>query len=230
MYCVKCGVELADSERKCPLCMTPVYYPGLDEDPERPFPKTEPKEDTINPKGVNFILTFAFLLSGIISVVADINTAPGISWSGYVVGGLVLAYVTFILPFWFVKRSPAIFVPIDFAVTALYVWYISFATGGEWYLTLALPIIGGAALIFCSLTILCYYLRRGYLYIFGGATIALGLLSLLIEWLIHVTFPLPVHYLWSPYPAITLGLIGLMLIIIAIVKPFRESLERLFAL
>ena len=230
MYCVKCGVELADSERKCPLCMTPVYYPGLDEDPERPFPPIAPREDSINPKGVNFILAFVFLISGIISVVADLNTSPGISWSGFVVGGLVQFYVTYLLPLWFVRRSPAIFVPIDFAVCAVYVWYIAFATGGEWYFTLALPIIGGAALIFCTLTILIYYLRRGYLYIFGGATIALGLLSLLIEWLIHVTFAFEHSHLWSPYPAITLGLIGLMLIIIAIVKPFRESLERLFAL
>lgn len=231
MYCIKCGVELADSERKCPLCATPVYYPGLEDNPERPFPAIEPKEDKINLRGINFILSFAMLISGIISVVADLNTGdPGISWSMFVVGGLVFAYVAVVLPLWFVRRSPAIFAPIDFAVAAIYVWYISFATGGDWYLTLALPVIGGAALIVCSVMILCYYLKRGYLYIFGGASIALGALSVMIEWLIHVTFSMPVHHMWSPYPAITLGLIGIMLIVIAIVKPFRESLARIFAI
>ena len=39
MYCVKCGVELADSERVCPLCETPVYFPDLDPNPETPYPK-----------------------------------------------------------------------------------------------------------------------------------------------------------------------------------------------
>ena len=27
MYCIKCGVELADSEKSCPLCQTPVFHP-----------------------------------------------------------------------------------------------------------------------------------------------------------------------------------------------------------
>ena len=27
MYCVKCGVELADSQRVCPLCGTRVFHP-----------------------------------------------------------------------------------------------------------------------------------------------------------------------------------------------------------
>ncbi len=231
MYCIKCGVELADSERKCPLCATPVYYPGLSNNPERPFPPTEPKEDKINLRGLNFILTFAVILSGIISVVADLNTGlPGISWSMLVVGALVLAYVVVVLPLWFVRRSPAIFVPVDFAVAAIYVWYISFTTGGDWYFTLALPIIGAFALIVCSIAILTHYIKRGHLYIYGGASIALGAFSVMIEWLIHVTFPMPAHHMWSPYPAISLVLIGIMLIVIAIVKPLRESLARIFAL
>ena len=26
MYCIKCGVELADSEKVCPLCGTRVFH------------------------------------------------------------------------------------------------------------------------------------------------------------------------------------------------------------
>ena len=29
MFCVKCGVELADSEKVCPLCGTRVFHPDL---------------------------------------------------------------------------------------------------------------------------------------------------------------------------------------------------------
>ena len=32
MYCIKCGVELADSERVCPLCGTRVFHPDLPHD------------------------------------------------------------------------------------------------------------------------------------------------------------------------------------------------------
>lgn len=230
MYCVKCGVELAESERKCPLCRTPVYFPDLDPDPERPFPNTPPAIERVNPRGIYFIISFVALITAVISVFADINTNGTFSWSGYVVGAVILAYVTFILPGWFVRPSPAIFIPIDFAVMALYVWYIAFATGSKWFFTFALPLIGGAALIICSLVILCYYIRRGYLFIFGGAAMATGLYTCLIELLVNLEFRPNLGFLWSPYPAITLTLLGMMLIVIAIVKPFRESLARIFAL
>ena len=42
MYCVKCGVELADSESKCPLCHTPISYPGyVAKEEEKPYPRFE---------------------------------------------------------------------------------------------------------------------------------------------------------------------------------------------
>ena len=36
MYCVKCGVELADSQRVCPLCGTRVFHPDI---PRTPVPR-----------------------------------------------------------------------------------------------------------------------------------------------------------------------------------------------
>ena len=39
MYCIKCGVELADSEKVCPLCGTRVFHPDLPlPDGEAPYP------------------------------------------------------------------------------------------------------------------------------------------------------------------------------------------------
>lgn len=230
MYCVKCGAELADSERKCPLCMTPVYYPGH-EGGDALYPATKPKEEKLSLKGLNFVICFAFLLAATISLIADLDTGErGLSWCWLVLGGLGVAYVVFFLPLWFVRRSPAVFVPADFVAIGLYVWLVSAMTGGGWYVTLGLPVVGAAALIFSSVTILAYYLKCGYLYIAGGASIALGLMSVMIEWLIHVTFDMPAHHYWSIYPAIAFGLVGIMLTVIAIVKPLRESLARVFAL
>lgn len=232
MYCVKCGVELAESERKCPLCLTPVYFPGLEENPERPYPDTKPEVRGVSSRVVFLMLSFFFLIAGAISLFADINLGGGIVWSGYVIGGLALTYIIFILPMWFNKsaRTPAIFIPSDFLAAAVFLFYISSATGGGWFLSFALPITAGAALIISSVSILCYYLRRGYLYIFGGASIATGLFTVLIEFLVNMEFAPGLGYLWSPYPAISLGLIGIMLIIIAIVKPFRDTLYRVFSL
>ena len=145
-------------------------------------------------------------------------------------GGIALAYIVLILPGWFSHSHPAVFVPCDFAAVALYLAYINYEVDGSWYLTFALPLTAIIALVVSTVVILCYYVRRGYLYIFGGAFIAIGVFSLLIEWLSIVTFNPAGALFWFFYPMITFSLIGLMLIIIAIVKPFRESLCRIFAI
>ena len=42
MYCVKCGVELADGEKQCPLCGTRVYHPDIQTNEAfPPYPRGE---------------------------------------------------------------------------------------------------------------------------------------------------------------------------------------------
>lgn len=229
MYCVKCGVELAKSEEKCPLCQTVVYYPGYEvSDEDRTYPKFE-KPETVNPRGIYFIISFVCIIAAVISFVCDLNLGGGVSWSGYVLGGITLFYIIFILPGWFKKYNPAIFIPVSFAAIALYLAYINIATGGDWFLSFALPVTGAVAIIISAISILSFYLKRGYLYIYGGAFIVAGALCPVMELLGYLTFGGP-YLKWGFYPLIALFLIGMMLIIIAIVKPFRESLCRIFAI
>ena len=30
MYCARCGVKLADTEQRCPLCGTKAYHPDIE--------------------------------------------------------------------------------------------------------------------------------------------------------------------------------------------------------
>ena len=82
--------------------------------------------------------------------------------------------------------------------------------------------------LICSVVILCVTLKRGYLYIFGGASLALAVIMPLTEFFIHLTFNLRDHLVWSVYPMIVFFLIGIMLITIAICRPLRESLHKKF--
>ena len=51
MYCIKCGVELADSEKKCPLCGTVVYHPDIKQgEAKTPYPPYEYTGNRVNPK------------------------------------------------------------------------------------------------------------------------------------------------------------------------------------
>ena len=230
MYCVKCGVELAESERKCPLCKTPVYYPGLSDAPERTYPEFIKSKDEMNPRGLLFIISIIFLMSAVIPTVCDISLNLRIEWSGLAIGGVLFCYTVLILPRWWKRATPAIFAPADFLAAALYLCYINFYLGGSWFFSFALPVLAVAALIFTALLVLIYYLHRGYLYIYGGFSIALGACSVFVEFMIHNCFEINHSHYWSPYPLVALVLTGIALIVIAIVRPFRESLRKIFML
>ena len=229
MYCVKCGVELADSERKCPLCDTPVYFPGLSPEPETPYPKEKTQKENNPAKAICFVITCFFIIVAAISVLCDYNINDEITWADMVVGGLLLVYILLVLPAWFRNPSPAIFVPCDFLAIALLLLYINVRFGGDWYLTFALPVTVGAGIVCSSVSILAYYLKRGRLYIAAGALIATGAYSIFIEICLHAAFAIHDKLVWSPYPAITLTFIGIMLIVVAIVRPLREQLYKIFA-
>ena len=128
MYCVKCGVRLADSEKKCPLCGTAVYHPDLPVPHGEPtFPNLGPEEFHPTPHGVQAIFTFVFALAAVLCLVIDLALRRRVTWSGYAAGGIVLAYLTMILPFWFRRPNPIIFTAVDFAALGCYLLYIDLA-------------------------------------------------------------------------------------------------------
>lgn len=226
MYCVKCGVKLADTEKKCPLCGISVYHPELPQPTVRPlYPSNKFPEGHTNSKAISGMIIFLFLLPIFICLSADLARNGRVDWSGYVVGALAIAYVIFALPYWFRKPHPVVFVPCDFAAVGLYLLYIELATGGSWFLTFALPVVGAVCLIVTAVTALLYYTRRGKLYIFGGAFIAMGGFVLLVELLMDLTFGL-LFIGWSLYPLIVLVLLGGLLFYFAMNRAAREIMER----
>ena len=230
MYCIKCGVELADSEKVCPLCGTRVFHPDLPraqaDPPFPPQPRLKPEE--VNRSGLLFILTVLALLPAVICLLCDWRYNQRIVWSGYSAGGVGLLYVLIVLPLWFRRPNPVIFVPIDFAAILLYLLYIDLATHGQWFLSFAFPVTGAIAILTCTVVTLLRYVRKGYLYIFGGALILGGGITVLIEFLINVTFGIHEALFWSLYPLAAGVILGLMLLVIAICKPLRRSLHRKF--
>ena len=229
MYCVKCGVALGDTEKQCPLCSTPVYHPELtreDVEPLYPHDSMPPKQP--HPWGVLLIVSLLFLLPMSICLAADLNINGQMNWSGYVIGTLVMLYVIFVLPNWFRKPNPVIFVPVSFGVIALFLLYVCLINGGNWFLPFAFPVTGFLCLLVTTVVVLCRYTRKGLLYVFGGASLAMAGFMVLLEFLLHITFGLPGIGTWSFYPMSVFGLLGIGLILIAIVPSFRESLSKKF--
>lgn len=227
MYCINCGVKLADSEKQCPLCLTKVYHPDISQKDANPlYPPQRYPALQVSPTGTRVILTVLFLLPLLICLQCDLLLSGGISWSGYVSGALVVLYVAVVLPSWFRKPNPVIFVPCTFAAIGAYLLYINFATAGSWFLSFAFPVTGFVALVVTAVVTLLRYVRKGMLYIIGGAFIALGAFMPLMEFLLVLTFPTIKFAWWSLYPLTALTLLGGTLIFLAICRPARETMER----
>lgn len=228
MYCVKCGIKLADTEGRCPLCNTAPGEAVIKREPARAlYPKNRYPEVSVRPGAINGTILFLFLIPLFVLFFVDMQTKGSLDWFWYVAGALVLAYIVLALPIWFHKPNPVIFVPCDFAATALYLLLIQLLTGGNWFLSFALPVTGAVGLIVTTVVVLLRYLRKGRLYIFGGAMIAMGAVMLLVEGLLSVTFQVA-FVLWSVYPLIVLALLGGLLIFLAINSAARERMERKF--
>lgn len=229
MYCIQCGVKLADTEKKCPLCQTAVFHPELTQPEAQPlYPREQYPAQQVSSKAVHVVLIALFLLPAVITFLCDLQAGGGVTWSGYVIGALALTYILIVLPFWFQKPNPVVFVPCDFAAVAVFLLYIDLATRGGWFLSFAFPVVGVLALVVTAVVALCKYVRRGELYIFGGAFLALAAFMPVMGYLVNMTFFTPGFAFWSLFPTVALGVLGGMLIFLAICRPARETMHRKF--
>ncbi len=229
MFCIKCGVELSEGQKICPVCMTRVYHPDLDiKEGMDTYPKRDFKSEEFNKKGLLFALTVLMIIPVVLTLLLEMAWENQINWSGYVAFGIIFFYVSFILPSWFKHPSPAIFVPSSFAAAVILILYACLRTGGDWFLPFALPISLTLCAIVSAVSVLLYYLKSGKLYIIGGGIIVLGVWCVLLEHLIRVVFSVRTDFIWSLCPLSVLFIIGMFLIIVEIVKPFKESLRKFF--
>lgn len=228
MYCIKCGAKLSEGQTLCPICETKVYHPDFIIKEENTYPKIPFESEEFNRKGLLFVVTMLFLIPLILPVLLELGWRSTVSWSGYASGGTLILYVAFVLPLWFKKPNPVIFVPSTFALIIGLLMFICYKTEGNWFMSFAFPVTGSLGLIISAAIAVIYYVKKGYLYTIGAMSMALGLWTVLLEWDIRSTFDVYTPFYWSLAPLTVLSIIGIMLIIIAIVKPIREQLRRIF--
>ena len=226
MFCAKCGVELAETERKCPLCGTRLHPDLAAEQTELLYPDSPPTQ--VNSKAVHGVILALFLMPAIICLQVDLVVTGSVTWSGYVLGALQLLYVCIALPAWFKNPNPVIFTPCGFVALTAYLAYINIATGGNWFMSFALPVTGFMALLTTAVVTLQRYVPKGALYTLGGGSVLFGLFMLLMGWLLNLTFYSGGFALWSLYPMTAFVILGGLLIFLAICHPARETMHRKF--
>ena len=226
MYCANCGVKLADTENRCPLCGTEAYHPDIERPEVAPlYPKDYMPKRELSKTTIHIIILTLFLIPIFVTFYSDYYINQKMTWSAYAIFSVSLIYVISILPYWFKKPTPAVFIPIDFFLIILFLQYINFTTNGDWFLTLAFPLTTCLGLIITATSILLYYLKKGHLYVIGAFVISLGFYMDIIELFLVITFKVNFDG-WSIYPMIPLVIIGLGMIVIAISRNIRAVLAR----
>lgn len=226
MYCINCGVELAEHEKKCPLCGTEIIYPEFIKNAPAPFPENKTVYRELNRNGFLSILSFLFFTAAALTLICDLSRSGTVVWSGYAAGGIALGYTIIILPMWFKKREPVLFLAVDFASVLLYLYYINQSIQAKWFTPFALPVVVSLAALTCLSVFLCRYFRQKILYILGGAFIMFGGFIVFTEFLLIHTFGLAQRLVWSVYPLTVFALIGAALLTVAACPKLRNYLER----
>ena len=227
MYCIQCGVRLADTEKSCPLCHTQVCHPEFSQPRQKPLYPEDRLPKRKHSKGGAVFFTAVAVLAAFTVAVCDLQMHRDICWSAYVMGALVVFYTGVVLPMWFRRPNPVIFVPCSFGAGIGYLLMVALMTGGKWFLPFGLPVAGCVGLLVTAVVTLLRCLPRGKLYILGGGIMAFGGFMILLEFLMSRAFEM-VFLGWSVYPLAALALLGGYLIFLGICPPAREAMERKF--
>ncbi len=232
-YCVNCGVELDGSAAFCPLCHTPVVNPAKPADAEAPtpFPTQRTEVPRTSGRAAAVLVTAMALSVAVCCGVLNLYFHGERLWSLYVIGAAAMLWVWVVPALLAGGKLLLLRLALDDLAVALYVFLISVdLDGGDWYWSLALPIIllAGAALLFLGLL-----LQGGRRSILSSVTLVIGTAGV---FLFGVEFFIDRFLLgrWQPgWSLIVLMVcVGLVipLIVVRRVPALREEARRRFHL
>ena len=224
-YCVNCGVKLAKSENKCPLCNTKVINPNKLKDEYVPaYSNQIEKFKTINYKFIAKLAILVLLLLSAITVFCDLIITRSISWSIYVVCAIL--YLSSHLIFAFNKNIYISF-SIILITTELLLFVIAYLNNGmNWYIYLVLPFV----FIFWCYIMICTRIikkiRKGFLKRFVICLLFSSIALIGIESGIDLYRYNELHYTWYLYAALPITIVSLLLFILSFNRKIIEEIKQ----
>lgn len=229
-YCPKCGVELAPSQDRCPLCKTPVA--GC-EAAASPYPSAEgsaPAVPATPRKRRTFAAACAILLliPVLTCVVCDVNIDGTLAWSRYVLLSFGLLYVYLFPPMVLLRHRLPVSACLDFLGTIGFLYGIERFSGGNWFLHFGLPL---TVLVFAVIGLVILMVQKSrwnLLKILSAVLCGMGVSVVLIEWLINRSFFPDRPMTWAVYTCIPCLLLGAALLVIDHNPACKQELRKRF--
>ena len=218
-YCVHCGVKLADNEKDCPLCFTPVIDPKKIDNPDYipSFPERLDKPHSkLNLPFVSFLAALLLLFPLMVVIILDVFANRNLTWSLNVLGAEACIWAFLVLPVNFPKISPYLHITLCSSVTLGYIFLIyTVSHGNRWFLSLALPIVAIAFIFAILNTALFRNKKRNKITKSGYFFLLLAVLLVGIDISIVNYATLSIHLSWSWYVAIPIFVFGALLVLIS---------------
>ena len=228
-YCVHCGVELAPSEARCPLCQTPVVDPAAPYDPTLPreFPiRSREQRLEINPLTTLSLAAVLLAVPALICLLIDLLANGRLIWSLYPIGAFGMIFLGIIPPVALRKYAFFWSVVVDVGALCLYLWLVQSLSGGTWFQTIVFPVL---LLLGMMLVAMASSIRQGMLKGLGIPAMALLLICvvvLAVDLLITATLTGQVRVTWSAFVMIPCGIISAMLWLVHRNRALRSELKR----
>ena len=188
-YCVNCGVELDKTQRACPLCDTAVLNPAqpVDTESPTPYPQAVSLPKSARRKYLAFVMSGVLLITSVVCLLINFVLSDSGLWSLFVVFSCSLVWLLFILPLVVRRSSPYLYILVDAAAVALYIFSMSATLDSPgWFLEIVLPALGLGAFLSISLA---FWLGRGsreWPGVCVFVTVSVSLVSLLVDILCHL--------------------------------------------
>jgi len=228
-YCVNCGVELAPSEKYCPLCGVEVINPKapFQDNVQRPYPKyVETLMKRIDRKYFATLVGLFLTIPIIVTVIWNMLANGCISWSAYVIGALGLIFIFFAFPFYFKRFYTVAFLIADCAAVLLYLFFIESVNGGNWFLGIGLPVSVVASVYVISLVWLFTKKKPIRLLVrIALAFIASGALLFCIEMILSLNAG-ALSVKWSFYAFVPLVVLSVITLVLEHRRNLKEEIKR----
>ncbi|MFV0504109.1 MAG: DUF6320 domain-containing protein [Lachnospirales bacterium] len=226
-YCYKCGVEVRNGQKKCPLCSYPLPIIKEEAITKDRYPSQKNVYNKIAERKKNIFfavyVSLAFSLS-IMLILLDLEN-QSLSWSIYVTICLISGIIYFFPFLGYIKSWYANI--IIWGINTAFLCYLTDLVNGEvtWFFKLALPIIS-TIVLFLMVSIFSCRKKIYFTYKLISVLIYLSILLILLEIYIDLVNKQTINLLWSIQS--TILFLPIILIIIFIPKNRYESIREYF--
>lgn len=230
-YCVNCGVELERSQKRCPLCNTPVINPNesIDIHAIPPYPLDDVHTAARKIRRMTALLISIILFVPlIICPICNLIISSKLTWSVYVIASVILGWF-YIVPPIILKHNTVVKCALIYYIsTEIYLYYVNIITtpDNNWFAEIALPILSYIMVSVLIFSVLARFFNiRITTYISLGLILA-AFISVFIEYILIRYNNTLYNFVWSVPVVISCVSLALLILVISKMTKLKASIRK----